>query len=67
MALPVKFAPFLDNYQLFAEKLEEKFASIADFDTMQLALGNSVTAARLTLDQLVEVRILVPQFPFPPR
>ena len=25
-------------------------------------LGNSVTVARLTLDQLVEVRILVPQF-----
>ena len=25
-------------------------------------LGNSVTVARLTLDQLVKVRILVPQF-----
>ena len=38
----------------------------ADFAARERALkkllGNSVTVARLTLDQLVQVRILVPQY-----
>ncbi len=40
----------------------------ADFAARERAskklLGNSVTVARLTLDQLVQVRILVPQYMF---
>ena len=32
------------------------------YNIRALLLGNSVTVARLTLDQLVKVRILVPQF-----
>jgi hypothetical protein len=31
------------------------------FGSLKIILGNSVTVARLTLDQLVQVRILVPQ------
>jgi hypothetical protein len=30
--------------------------------SLKIILGNSVTVARLTLDQLVQVRILVPQW-----
>ena len=37
-------------------------SKIAVLGPSELFLGNSVTVARLTLDQLVQVRILVPQF-----
>ncbi len=44
-------------------------AKNADFAAREQAskklLGNSVTVARLTLDQLVQVRILVPQYMLP--
>ena len=59
-----------DEKEVYSSTLKKTLrkAKKADFAAKKQArkklLGNSVTVARLTLDQLVQVRILVPQLVF---